>query len=57
LTDPVSVAPFLKDFRRRLENQYKLTFDAHGEHGVQAIKVRTELPSLKIESPSRIYVR
>jgi len=40
-----------------LENQYKLTFDAHGEHGVQAIKLRTELPSLKIESPSRIYVR
>jgi hypothetical protein len=55
--DPVSVSPFLKDFRHRLDNQYKLTFQAKNEHGVQAVKLRTELPSVKIDSPSRVFIQ
>lgn len=55
--DPVSIAPFMDDFRSRLANQYKLTYEAKSAHGVQAVKLRTELPGLKIEAPTRIYVR
>jgi hypothetical protein len=56
-SDPVTIAPFLSDFHDRLENQYRVTFMALGEHGVQPVKLRTELPGLKVEAPSRIYLR
>ena len=56
-TDPVTIAPFLTDFQDRLQNQYRLTIDATHDKGVQPVKVRTELPGLKIEGPTRIYVR
>jgi hypothetical protein len=55
--DPVSIAPFMDDFRNRLSNQYKLTYQAKATQGVQSIKLRTELPGIKIEAPTRIYVR
>lgn len=57
LSDPVAVAPFLSDFRNRLDNQYLLTFNAVSKQGVQPVKLRTELPDLKVEGPSRVYVR
>lgn len=56
-TDPVSISPFLKDFQERLNNQYEVTFQSWGEKGVQNVKVRTELPGVKIQGPSRVYVR
>ncbi len=56
-TDPVTITPFLNDFRDRLDNQYAVTFEALNEHGVQPVKLRTELPGLKIECPSRVFVR
>ena len=56
-TDPVTISPFLKDFQDRLDNQYRLTLEDLNEKGVQPVKVRTELPGLKIQAPTRIYVR
>jgi hypothetical protein len=56
-TDPVSIRPFLDDFDNRLANQYKVTFEALNKHGLQPLKLRTELPGVKIEGPSRVYVR
>jgi hypothetical protein len=56
-TDPVTISPFLKDFQDRLENQYQVTIEALNGKGVQSVKVRTEVPGLKIQSPTRIYVR
>jgi hypothetical protein len=56
-SDPVTISPFLKDFRDRLENQYKVTIEALNEKGVQPVKLRTELRGLKIESPTYMYVR
>jgi hypothetical protein len=56
-TDPVTITPFLNNFRDRLENQYAVTFEALNEHGVQPVNLRTELPGLKIECPSRVFVR
>lgn len=55
-SDPVTITPFLNDFRDRLENQYAVTFEALNEHGMQPVKLRTELPGLKIEYPSRIFI-
>jgi len=56
-TDPVTISPFLKDFKDRLENQYKVTIEALNEKGVQTVKLRTDLRDLKIEGPTRLYVR
>ena len=55
-SDPVDIAPFLTDFHERLLDQYVVTMAAAG-HGVQPVKVRTEVPGLKIEAPSMIYVK
>jgi len=56
-SDPVNIAPFLSDFQDRLANQYRVTVESSHEKGVQPVKLRTELPGLKIDSPTRIYVR
>jgi hypothetical protein len=57
LTDPVTISSFLKDLRDRLDNQYRVTIEALKEKGVQPVKLRAELKALKIEGPTRIYVR
>jgi hypothetical protein len=56
-TDPVTISPFLSDFRDRIENQYEVTIKASNQKGVQPVKLRTELPGLKVEGPTNIYVR
>lgn len=56
-TDPVTISPFLKDFQDRLDNQYQVTIEALNEKGVQPVKLRTEVPGLKIQGPTHIYVR
>ena len=56
-TDPVAISPFLSDFRDRLDNQYQVTIEALNRKGVQPVKLRTELPGLKIQGPTHIYVR
>ena len=56
-TDPVTITPFLNDFLDRLGNQYEVTFESLNGHGMQPVKLRTALPGLKIESPSRILVQ
>ncbi len=56
LTDPVTIAPFLSDFRDRLDHQYRVTFDALNKRGLEPVKLRTGLPGVKIEGPSRVYV-
>lgn len=55
-TDPVSIAPFLKDLTARFENQYALTIAATGEKGFRPVKLRTEVPGVKVSGPTRIYV-
>ena len=55
--DPVTISAFLNDFQDRLGNQYQVTIEASNHKGVQPVKVRTELPGLKIEGPTRMYVQ
>jgi hypothetical protein len=56
-SDPVTISPFLKDFEERLENQYKVTIEAVNRKGVQPVKLRTELPGVKIQGPTQVFVR
>jgi len=56
-TDPVAISPFLNDFQDRLDNQYLVTLEDLNGRGVQPMRVRTELPGLKIQAPTRIYFR
>lgn len=57
LSDPVNISPFLKDLRERLDNQYRVTVEALNDKGVQPVKVHAELTGVKIEGPTKIYVR
>jgi hypothetical protein len=57
ISDPVAIAPFLTDFQDRLNHQYKLTIESQNPKGVQPVKVRTELPGIKLDAPTYIYVR
>jgi len=56
--NPVSMAPYLDDLNRRLSGQYLLTFLAKPESkpGFQDVKIRTELPHVKLTAPSKVYV-
>jgi hypothetical protein len=56
-SDPVEIAPFLKDLEDRLENQYRVTIEAKTAKGFQPVKLRMESRGIKVEGPSRIYVR
>jgi hypothetical protein len=56
-TDPVTISTFVSDLQDRFANQYLVTIEASGEKGVQPVKLRTELPGLKVEGPTHIYVR
>ena len=56
-SDPVTISSFLTDIQDRFANQYQATIEVSGEKGEQPVKLRTELPGLKIEGPTHIYVR
>ncbi len=56
-TDPVTISPFLFDFQDRLANQYRVTLEALNGKGVQPVKLRTEVSGVKIQGPTRLYVR
>jgi hypothetical protein len=56
-TDPITISTFLTDLQDRFANQYQVTIQGSGEKGVQPVKLRTELPGLKIDAPAYIYLR
>lgn len=55
---PVAFAPYLEDVTRRLNNQYILTFLAKPpkKAGLQAVKLKTEVPNVDLVSASDVYV-
>jgi hypothetical protein len=57
LGDPVTVAPFLKDFEDRLEHQYGVTLKGLRARGVQPVQVKTELRGLRVDAPTHIWVQ
>ena len=56
--NPVSLQPFLQDLRRRLNNQYELSFTApsNGKPEVESLKVDLKVPSAKVDSPQKVLV-
>jgi hypothetical protein len=56
-SDPVTITPFLNDLQERFDNQYQITFRAQPQKGVQPVKLRSESPDLKVQGPTRIYIK
>lgn len=56
MTDPVTISPFLSNLQERLQNQYRVTIAPSGA-GLQPVKYRTEVPGVKVEGPSQVFVR
>ena len=56
--NPVSLQPFLQDLRRRLNNQYELSFTApsNGKPEVASLKVDLKVPSAKVDAPQKVLV-
>ncbi|HXB22894.1 MAG TPA: hypothetical protein VNV88_16015 [Candidatus Solibacter sp.] len=55
---PISFAPYLDEFARRLKNQYRLTFLAkpQKEPGFQRIRLETEVSNAELVAVERVYV-
>jgi hypothetical protein len=56
--NPVSFAPFLDEFARRLNNQYLLTFHAkpHNKPGLEPVKIRTEVREIDLVGATAVFV-
>jgi hypothetical protein len=58
LGNPVSLQPFFKDLRRRLNNQYEVSFTApsNGKPEVKSLKLDLHVPSAKVAAPQQVLV-
>lgn len=58
LGNPVSLQPFFQDLRRRLNNQYEVSFTApsNGKPQVQSLKLDLHVPSTKVAAPQLVVV-
>jgi hypothetical protein len=58
LGNPVSLQPYLQDLRRRLNNQYEISFTApsNGKPEVESLKVDVHVPSAKVSAPQQVLV-
>ncbi|HWC96296.1 MAG TPA: hypothetical protein VG456_06095 [Candidatus Sulfopaludibacter sp.] len=56
LSDPVTISPFLNNLQDRMDNQYRVTFQAVNQKGFQPVKLKTEVPGIKVTGPTHIYV-
>lgn len=58
LGNPVSLQPFFQDLRRRLNNQYEVSFTApsNGKPEVESLKVDLHVPSAKVAAPQQVLV-
>ena len=56
--NPVSIQPFLQDLRRRLHNQYEVSFTApsNGKPEVESLKLDLHVPSAKVDAPQQVLV-
>lgn len=58
LGNPVSFAPFLAEISKRLNNQYELGFSvpASVKPGIDSLKVKLEVPGVKLTAPNLVLV-
>lgn len=56
---PISFAPYLKEFRRRLQESYVLGFHASANHErnntLDSIKVKANQPGIKVHAPEAVH--
>ncbi len=59
LTNPVSLTPFLSDFKTRLNNQYELSVPVRPDKKVSYadLKLKTDIGSLKLKAANRVVVQ
>jgi hypothetical protein len=55
MINPVSFDPYLQQFKTALKNQYMVTIAAQGS-GLQRVKVKSNVPGLKLAAPSAVNV-
>lgn len=56
LSNPVTIAPFLRNLRERFDNQYEVTAaSVHGK-GLQPVKLHSTLRDVKITAATRIFL-
>lgn len=53
---PISLTPYLKQFEERLNRQYRVTFIANRNAGLQKVNFRSEIPGIKISGPEEVLV-
>jgi len=58
LGNPVSMQPFFQDLRRRLNNQYEVSFTApsNGKPEIKSLKLDLHVPSAKVAAPQQVLV-
>lgn len=56
--NPVSLQPYFQDLRRRLNNQYELSFTASskGKPEIDSLKLDLHVPSAKVDAPQKVLV-
>lgn len=52
--NPVSIAPFLKQFRSSIAETYVATFEAPASKNLVRIKLSTSLPNTKVRAPQQV---
>ncbi len=59
-TTPVSLIPYLDDFKQQLNNQYRIVFESTNDGtkaALEDVRVKTELAGVKLTSAAKVYVR
>jgi len=57
---PVSLIPYLDDFKQQLDNQYRVVFESTNDGtkaALEDVRVKTEVAGVKLTSAARVYVR
>jgi hypothetical protein len=56
--DPVSFEPYFRDLRRRLRNQYLLSFSANlsGKPAVESLHLKISGAATKVDAPQQVFV-
>lgn len=58
LGNPVSFTPFFDELKRRLDNQYELSFTAvsNGKPEVESMKFKLSAPNVEVDAPEQVVV-
>jgi hypothetical protein len=57
--EPVSLSPYFDDISRRLQNQFRLTFQTplKGKPEVRNLSLKTSVPAIDLYAPQRVFVK